>query len=181
MPIDLASALPYLSPTASEDDTAPLYAVGSLDAPVTRVFSTTLIVTYMIDEPGARVFVRARDVDRNRRDELHARALDNLRAHAARRKLRFEPRGPTHVAKLDGEHDASLLLLDELWDPPTRVADPDGELVAVVPSRGTLVFGGSATRGAVPELRATLSRLNARALSPELFVRRAGAWETLGA
>lgn len=176
--VDFNLALPYLSPAQSPEDTAPLHAFGSLDGPIVRPFSDSLIVTYMIDEPGALVFVRERDVEKDvrARDELHRRAIENLRAHAQRKKLRFETKGPMQLAKLDGQHDASLLLLDELWDPPTRIMDPDGELIAAVPSRSTLMFTGSATRGGLPELRATCSRA---LLSPEVFVRRRGVWESL--
>ena len=176
MAINLARALPYLSPAHSLDETAPVHAFGSSGAPISRMFSNTLVVTYMIDEPGASIFVRQRDIDRTERDALHARAVENLRAHAHQRRLRFESSGTTFVAKLDGQHDASLLLLDELWDPPTRVADLDGDIVAAVPSRGTLLFTGSVTRGGVPSLRAATSKK--RELSRELFVRRNGTWET---
>jgi len=178
MSIDLARALPYFSPVHSVDETAPIHAFGSSDAPISRVFSTTLMITYMIDEPGALVFVRERDIETGKREALHARAIDNLRAHANDRKLRFEPKGAAYVAKLDGEHDASLLLLDELWDPPTRVADLEGDIVVAVPSRGTLLFTGSRARGGIPALRAATMQYRQRALSPELFVRRNGAWET---
>jgi hypothetical protein len=177
MPIDIARALPYLSAAHAIDETAPVHAYGSGSAPLSRTFSNTLVVTYMIDEPGAQVFVRERDIEGSRRDELHRRAVENLRAHANQRKLRFEPQGTSFVAKLDGEHDASLLLLDELWDPPTRVADLDGDIVAAVPSRGTLLFTGSGTRGGIPRLRAATAS-SQRELSRELFVRRNGTWET---
>ena len=177
MAIDLARALPCLSPAHALDETAPIRAFGSGSAPLSRTFSNTLVVTYMIDESGVQVFVRERDIDASRREELYRRAVENLRAHANRRKLRFEPQGTSFVAKLDGEHDASLLLLDELWDPPTRVADLDGEIVAAVPSRGTLLFTGSGTRGGVPRLRAAIASCP-RELSRELFVRRDGSWET---
>jgi hypothetical protein len=177
MTIDLSRALPYLSPVHSADETAPLRAFGSLDGPLSRTFSNTLNITYMIDEPGALVFVRQRDVDGKQPEELHARATANLRAYAAKRRLRFEASGATHTVRLDGQHDASLLLLDELWDPPTRIVDPEGELVAIVPGRGTLMFTGTTTRGGVAELRATLARTSFRALSPEIFVRRNRSWE----
>src|SRR5690606_30981422 len=119
MSIDVARALPYLSPAHSVDETAPVRAFGSTDGPISRVFSTTLLVTYVIEESGTRVLVRERDVDRNQREELHTRAIENLRALATRLKLRIEPSGATYIAKLDGVHDASLLLLDELWPPTT--------------------------------------------------------------
>ncbi len=172
--IDLTRALPYLSPVYSAEETAPLVAIGG-DSPIRRSFSNTLVVHYMIDEPGAAVFVRERDVELDDRDELHARAIDNLRGYTARRRLRFEPRGALQSAKLDGEHDSSLLLLDELWDAPSRIFDPEGELIAAVPERGALLFGGSGARSAVDEMRGWLARAS---LSPELLVRRGRLWET---
>lgn len=173
--VDYAKALPYLSPTASPDDTAPVHAFGSADAPVTRFFSQRLCVSYVVDEPGALVFVRERDVrTQPERDDLHARAIENLRRYTARKRLRFEPRGATHHARLDGMHDASLLLLDELWDPPTRVNHHEGELLAAVPSRSTLVFTGTATTSGLQELKAHRQRTS---LSPELFIRRGNRWQ----
>jgi uncharacterized protein YtpQ (UPF0354 family) len=177
MSVAVARALPVLSPVSSVEDTAPHHAWSLADAPVVRSFSSTLVVTYMLDESGVFAYVRERDVEPSKRDALHVRALDNLRAHAARRKLRFEPRAATYLAKLDGQHDASLLLLDELWDPPTRVADLDGEIVVAVPARTTLLFAGSNVEGGVDELRATLGQAGIDVLSPELFVRRKGRWE----
>lgn len=179
MPFDLNRALPYFSPVYSADDTAPIMAQGTRDAPIVRAFSTTLNVQYMLDEPGAVVFVRERDVETESRDALHVRALDNLRRYVAGRRLRFEAKGSVTLARLDGQHDASLLLLDELWDPPTRVADFPGDLVAAVPARGVFMFAGTGVTGAVAALRHSIARTTDRALSPELFVRRHGDWQTM--
>lgn len=179
MTIALARALPYLSPATSPDDTRPVRAYGSLDGPASRTFSATLNITYMIDEPGALVFVRQRDVERQPPEELHARATENLRRYASKRRIRFEAKGKIHIARLDGQHEASLLLLDELWDPPTRISDPEGELIAIVPARDTLMFTGSEAMGAVEELRAALDT-GYEMLSPEIFVRRGGTWQPFG-
>lgn len=176
--VDLVNALPYLSPAASPDDTAPVHAFGSADALVMRYFSDRLTVSYVIDEPGALVFVRERDcLTQPERDELHARAIDNLRRYTARKRLRFEARGATHHARLDGQLDASLLLLDELWDPPTRVQHHDGDLLATAPARGTLVFTGTATTSGLTELMAHQKRAS---LSAELFIRRDRRWQPYG-
>jgi hypothetical protein len=178
MPFDLSRALPYFSPVYSAEDTAPIQAVGNNDAPIIRIFSTTLNIHYMVDEPGALVFVRERDVERQQRDALHEQALANLRGYTARRKLRFEMKASLHAVRLDGQHDASLLLLDELWDPPTRVADVSGELVAAIPARNVLLFTGSLVPNGLRDLRAAILRTSDRALSPELFVRRDGGWDS---
>jgi hypothetical protein len=178
--LDLTRVLPYLSPVQSADETAPVHAFGTTDAPIARGLSEWIVVHYILDEPGAPIFVRQRDVDLARRDELHGRAVENLRAHVGRRKIRFEPRGATTRAKLDGQHDAALLLLDELWDPPTRIADVDGDLVAAVPALDLLLFTGTQTRGGVPALRQSIAPGFERGLSRELLVRRPGVWEPFG-
>lgn len=183
MRFDVDRALPYLSPIRSIEDTGPIHAYGSKDGPVARAFSSTLLINYMVDEPGAAMFVRERDVDgEGGHDSLHRRAVANLRAHAAGRKLRFERSGEGGAmwqVKLDGQHEASLLLLDELWDPPTRILDPDGEIVVALPGRSRVVFSGTTARAGLAGLRALLAEAGDRALSPELFVRRSSAWAAL--
>jgi hypothetical protein len=164
--IDLSHALPYLSPATSSEDTAPIHAWGSLDAPILRAFSRSMIVNYIIDdEPGALVYVRERDVTESGREDLHLCAIDNLRRRVAQKKVRFEPRGATKQAKLDGQMEASLLLLDELWEE---------EVVAVVPARSTLVFA-SVSKG-LDELRSHCTKTS---LSGELLVRRDKRWQPL--
>jgi hypothetical protein len=165
MAFDLSSALPYFSSASSPEDTAPVFAYGQADAPILRIFSKSLIVHYVIDEPGALVYVRERDVCEALRDDLHQCAIDNLRRRTAARRIRYEARGATQHAKWDGQYDAALLLLDELWD-----HRGDG-LVAAVPARNRLLF--AETKSGLEELRSQTSKPS---LSPELFVRRNRAW-----
>ena len=165
MAFDLSSALPYFSSASSPEDTAPVFAYGQADAPVFRIFSRSLLVHYVIDEPGALVYVRERDVCEALRDDLHQCAIGNLRRRITARKVRFEAKGATQHAKWDGQHDPALLLLDELWD-----HRGDG-LVAAVPARNRLLFAD--TKTGLEELRSLTSRPS---LSSELFVRRNRAW-----
>lgn len=172
MAIDLSTALPYLSPALSSEDTAPFHVYGSADAPIARPFSRTLIVNYVIDEPGALVFVRERDVRETLREDLHLCAIDNLRRRATRRPPRFETKGATSHAKWDGQHDASLLLLDELWD--HRSAD----LVAAVPARHRLLFCEQRSDHALAALRSQTA-VEKTSLSAELFARKDKQWRPL--
>lgn len=166
--IDLSAALPYLAPSSSGEDTAPFHAYGTLDAPITRAFSKSVQVHYIVDEPGALVYIRERDVSAELRDDLHLCALDNLRRRAELRKPRFESRGATQRAKWCGTHDASLLLLDELWD------HRGAHLVAAVPARNTLLFGESPDLASIlAELRGQMAKTS---LSAELFTRRGKQW-----
>ena len=180
MTFDLARALPYFTSVYDTEVTGPIDVHGSKDGPLVRAFSPTLMVNYVVDEPGAHALVRERDVAPDLHEELHRRAVENLRAQVERRSLSFERSGALHLVRLDGQHDASLLLLDELWDPPTRIADPEGELVAAVPARSSLCFTGSTAKSGVAELRAAISRKRDLALSPEMFVRRERRWQPFG-
>lgn len=175
---NLDLALPYLSPAQSPEDTAPVHAYGSADAPITRLFSPSLFVSYVIDEPGALVFVRERDVPAkgNAREELHARALANLRRHADRKSIKLEARGLVHRVRLDGQHDASLLLLDDVWESQGRFAGQEGDLLAMVPTRSTLVVTSTGRAGGMAELRAHTEKLS---LSAEILVRRDKRWQPL--
>lgn len=172
MAFDLSSALPYLSPALSSEDTAPFHVYGSGDAPIARAFSRSLVVNYVLDEPGALVFVRERDVGESLREDLHLCALDNLRRRATLRAPRFEPKGATHHATWDGQHDAALLLLDELWD------HRSAELVAAVPARNKLLFCERRSDEALAELHAQTAKERA-SLSCEIFGRRDRQWHPL--
>jgi hypothetical protein len=178
MKFDFSRAMPCVEPVLSPDETAPIRVFSSDNAPVSRSFSRTLVVRYALDEPGARVFVRDRDLAGGASDTLHGHAVQNLRTHVERRKLRFERRGTLHVARLDGLYEASLLLLDELWDPPTRVADFPGDLVAAVPSRTGVVLTGTEAPGGVKDLQ---DHVEGGTFCSEVFVRRGGHWHPLGA
>lgn len=166
MAFDLSTALPYLAPASSAEDTAPVFAYGHEDAPVFRVFSKSLLVHYVLDEPGALVYVRERDVREALRDDLHQVAIDNLRRRVAERKVRFEPKGSTTDAKWDGQHDPALLLLDELWD------HRGANRVATVPARNKLLI--CETKDGLAELRA-----HAHKSSSELFRRHDRAWHAI--
>lgn len=176
---DLDLALPYLSPAQSPEDTAPVHAYGSADAPITRLFSPSLFVSYVVDEPGAVVFVRERDVPNKgtAREDLHTRAIANLRRHVERKSIKLEVRGALHRVRLDGQHDASLLLLDDVWERPDRFAGHEGDLLALVPTRSTLVLTSTGRAGGVEELRAHTEKPS---LSSEILVRRDKRWLPLG-
>lgn len=168
--VDLSAALPYLAPASSGEDTAPFHAYGSLDAPIARPFSKSVLVHYIVDEPGALVYIRERDVGAELREDLHLCALDNLRRRAESRRPRFEARGTTQRAKWCGTYDASLLLLDELWD------HRGAHLVAAVPARNTLLFAESKGEDVLAEMRTHVAKTS---LSAELFVRRDKQWHSM--
>jgi uncharacterized protein YtpQ (UPF0354 family) len=176
--VDISLPLPYLEASSSIDETAPLFFVGSTDAPVVYPWMPSLLVTYVVDARGARVLVRERDIAGVTRDQLHATAMLNLRKRAGDR-LRIEAEGAIFKVVLDGRFEASTLLLDELWDEKLR-GRVQGEIVVCVPARDVVAFTGSTSEEGLAELVAIVGRLHPAGenlLVQDLFVRRAGAWE----
>lgn len=113
---------------------------------------------------------------------LHQRALDNLR-HKAAAGLRQTAEGPVTRLQLDGVFDASLVLLDELWDTQLAPQTPGGALVAL-PRPDLLLFCDVAAPGGLRELRTRVANAAgdaAAALTHTVFYREKGAWTALPA
>lgn len=178
----IESALPYLKASISPDETAPVFPVAQNDSPVVTAFTPVLSITYVLDEPGALVFVRERDLGRTTKSELHAMALENLRARA-KTKLHVERRGPVAAVLFDGRFEASTLLLDSLWDEQIA-AMLEGEIVVATPARDVLIAASATSSEGRSQLHGIVSRLHPggdHLLVPQLHARRDGSWETIDA
>ncbi|HVN29494.1 MAG TPA: hypothetical protein VMT64_13445, partial [Candidatus Binataceae bacterium] len=83
--------------------------------------------------------------------ELHEHGLRNLSA-LAEKTLRIVRTGNIFAAILDGNFEASLLLLDSLWT-HELASTISGEAVVAIPARDILAFCSSASRDGVEQLR----------------------------
>lgn len=166
--IDVSRTLPIISAAESPDETAPLKAFSEENALVARSFNEAYVISYVIEEPGALAYVRWRDVDGDI-DRLHEVALANLRVRS-NAKLRLAPRDGFVEVVLDGKLDASLLLLDELWDGGGIVARAvTSPIVAAAPSSEALLVASASSKDGVKYLRSQAV--------PMLLVRRTGSWD----
>lgn len=157
-----------LSAAGSPDETTPLKAFSEDNALVVRSFNEGYVINYVVEEPGALAYARWRDVAGGDIDKLHDIALANLRVRA-NAKLRLAPRDGFIDVVLDGKLDASLLLLDELWDGTGIVARAvSSPIVAATPSSESLVVASASSKDGVKHLGALRV--------PMLLVRRTGAW-----
>lgn len=102
-------------------------------------------------------------------------ALDNLRRILPVAECNGD--GPWYLLTAGGDYTASLLLFDSIWE---RLTDSvDGEIVAVVPARDTLLYTGSMSAEGLKAIRerATQIMKNGNYLvSDTLIVRRDGRW-----
>ncbi|NML45963.1 hypothetical protein HHL11_19605 [Ramlibacter sp. G-1-2-2] len=89
-------------------------------------------------------------------------------------EFRLEQSGAATALLARGQFEASLVLLDSLWD-----SLAPGGVVVAMPAPDVLAFCDPRSREGIAELRAIVQRLEqsgARMLVRELFVRRDGRW-----
>jgi uncharacterized protein YtpQ (UPF0354 family) len=149
------------------------------DIPVTEVLAEVLLVAYVFDLPGAFRYVSFDDCARLEvpAGELRALAVRNLTRLRTRPQIKQGPAAATFV--LDGNLEASLLLVDHLWD---QIGPHlPGDLIAAVPARDSLAVTGSEIPGGVDALNDAVERVWQRSetrllLTRSLLTRNGATW-----
>ena len=152
-------------------------------SPVFRDLGNGLLVSYVVDRGSHFEFVtHGQLADQGLSvDELHRRGVDNLADAVAQQGLQVHPHGAYFAAIAGGNLEASLLLLDDLWDRDFRpfVA---GDYLVAVPARDVLAFASADDPAAHAQLRDMIARVwpaSDHLLSDALFTRADGAWQPL--
>jgi hypothetical protein len=174
----IQKALAYLKPVAPDSDPAPVVTLGADDAPVLRAFAPGLLTTYLIDEGDSFSYVQGRDLREAGlgEEELHRLAVANL-SELAEGKVTVRQNGPVWAVFLDGNFEASLTLLDDLWTRGLREYADDP--VVAIPARDILAFCDVESGAGLSELRAVVKRTwqaGDHLLSESLYRRVEGTW-----
>lgn len=113
----LESAIAYLRPDLSNEPGEADVVLRGNDEPVLRPLGNGLLVAYLVDQGDHFTWVQRRHLvaEGVMPAQLHDQALSNLGAKATE-MLRVTDQGEFFACFLDGNFEASLLLLDELWD-----------------------------------------------------------------
>jgi uncharacterized protein YtpQ (UPF0354 family) len=148
------------------------------ELPVLTPFSGGLVVSYALDCEDALELIQAGDLTDAgiTREQLHTAAVENL-ARLAKGRLSLRRTDHCSALFLDGNFEASLLLLDALWD--TNLRDCYQRPVIAVPSRDVLAFCDISSGAGIEELRALIARVwpgGEHLLSDKLFSRVDGRW-----
>ena len=137
-----------------------------------------LWIVYAVDLPEATTTLS--DEERKRlgvaREELRKLTIGNLR-HLLTGIKRFGD-GPSFLLTADGTYEASLLLLDALWE--ELAGSVEGDLMVGVPTRDVLLFTGSGSREGLQEGREGTNAVFAsghHAVSTTLLRRVEGMWK----
>jgi len=182
---NLNVALAYLKPALPLDGpeqsmTEPTVVLGFEDSPVLHDLKNGLAVLYVIDGEKSFGYVQNRDliaagIDRN---QLHGIAINNLYT-LAKKHLKIQPLGPVFALFMENNFEASVMLLDTVWDISMRKY-VQSEIVVAVPARDVLAFGDSSSPNAMKELRGVTDRVwksgPDHPMSSSLYVRRGGKW-----
>jgi len=137
---------------------------------------------HVIDEGNRFSYLQGRDLRKTgiREEELHRQALANL-AGLADGKVAIRPSGPVWALFFDGNFEASLTLIDDLWTHGLReyARDP----VVAIPARDVLAFCDVESTQGVTELRALVKRVwpsGDHLLTEDLYRRVDGGWHVHG-
>jgi uncharacterized protein YtpQ (UPF0354 family) len=176
--IDWKQAIAYLKPRLPDDGHPAGIHPSHGDSPVLRDLGNGLLVAYVVDEGESFAYVQNRHLLDAGIDQqiLHQTAVGNLHA-LAEKHLRIQPYGTIFAVFMEGNFEASVLLLDTVWDVSLKDHVHEG-FMAAAPSRDVLAFGDSSSSEAIAELRAVIARLEQadHQLSTSLFWRKGSMW-----
>lgn len=175
---DLCSrAIAYVK-AVETDALAESIPLSRLDSPVHQLLDNGLGVFYVVDTGDQLQYVQQRHLEASSWDSsvLHRTALQNL-AELAGAKMRIQPYGNVFAVFLDGNFEASLILVDDIWDNAISHLAPHG-FVAALPARDMLAFCDAGSPQGIDELRQIVGRLKDgdHLLRKELFRRKGGQW-----
>ena len=170
-------SMPYLRLSLPEEELQVIVTAGS--APVLRDLGNGLLVAYVLDAGDHLQYLQLRHLEDSgmNESELHEHAVYNLAA-VANEKLRVESHDRVFAAFLDGNFEATLILIDDLWDKRLARTISDG-FVAAVPARDIMAFCDATSSEGIAQLRQVVARANVggdHLLTSILYRRQGQKW-----
>jgi hypothetical protein len=181
-----SKAIAYLKGAIPPEEPEPGVSLSGENAIVFRDLKNGLFVCYVVDTGDEFEFVQQRHLTEDGIDDnrLHSIGIANLGDLVAEQGLSLvpHPEGILFGVLFGGNFEASLILLDFLWEDAFREF-VSGDYVIAVPGRDILAFCDASSAEGLQELREAIElRKEADAthlISDDLYVRRDGKWEIL--
>ncbi len=151
---------------------------GNAVAFMTEHFVGDLWIVYAIDKPESMsTLAKTEALEMGLQlSDLRPLAIENLRRILP--PVMQHGDGPVYLLTAGADYVASLLLFDDVW---TEIQETiEGDIVAAVPSRGTLLFTDSTSKEGIEELRASITRITNSGgylVSSTMFRRKAESWK----
>ncbi len=172
-----SKAVAYLK--AAEPKAGPALSLSEADSPALLSLGNGLLVSYVVDEGESFSYVQNRHLIEANLSlaQLHELACSNLSA-IAKEKLQVQEYGAIYAVILDGNFEASVILLNGLWEKGLSHLVQSG-YTAALPARDILAFCESSSSQGISELRNLVSRLAGgdHLLTQSLYRRTGNQWE----
>src|SRR5262245_49698568 len=129
-------------------------------APVLRILGNGLLIAYVVDTGEQLTWVQHHHLAQEgcSEEELHATGIANLTRLASESlEVVQYPNTEMFVCLMGGNFEASLILLDDLWDRAFRQC-VSGDYVVAIPARDLLAFCDASSESGLTELKAAIER-----------------------
>ncbi|MGO1075578.1 DUF1444 family protein [Inquilinus sp. CA228] len=165
-------AIAYLMPSLPNAEMA--VALAELDAPVISNLNNGLLVGYLVDQGNHFQYIQRRHLVGSGMTEtvLHQGAVNNLAALLKEKGAKVQPYDDTFAVFFGGNFEASLILVDALWDEYLSHLAPNGFIIAI-PNRDILAFCDAQSQPGVEQLRQIIGQVEGgdHPISPTLYRR----------
>lgn len=163
------------------NDGRPVVILSPENQPVMKPYFGDLHVCYLVDKGSSYEYILNRHMrdDGIALDELHAIGLRNLKGLVAKRDIRVQPYGDVFVFLMGGDFEASVILLDEMWDVRFRKY-VTGDYAVAIPARDVLAFCDAQSVAGIIELRKAIDRVwptEDHLISNKIYLRQHGKWQ----
>ena len=181
--MSIAEAIAYLKADVPDDDAGETILVPDDEFPAHLSLGNGLTCFYLMEKGEKFEYVLSGRLQEHAEtiESFHRTAVANLASLAAA-NLSVRSYQDIYVALMGGNFEASLLLVDELWDEVySHVVEND--FVAVIPQRDILAFCDSESEVGKAQLAETIARIwpsEDHPLSDKLYRRVNRQWEVYG-
>jgi uncharacterized protein YtpQ (UPF0354 family) len=153
----LSRAVAYLKAA----HTMPGNGAGTTDPndPVLTRLTEGVVIAYVVDEPQGLVFVQRRHLQEANMsvEQLHRQAVTNL-SKLRDSSMRVQKHGPIYGVFLDGNFEASLFLLERLWQRDLAPLVDKGYAVCI-PARDIMAFCDMDSQEGMATLRGMIEQV----------------------
>jgi uncharacterized protein YtpQ (UPF0354 family) len=176
---DCLKAIAYIKKN-DEKERDFLFKLGSKNEPIIKDLGNGLLVAYLVDKSGKFEYLQNRQLisEGISKEKMFEIGLLNLKKIATV-NFRLKPMKSIYAVFVDGNFEASLLLISELWDKILK-SYVKNKFVAAIPARDMLVFCDSESQDGLKELTALCKRVKNdgdKLLSDSLYIRENNFWK----
>jgi uncharacterized protein YtpQ (UPF0354 family) len=144
------------------------------DSPVISDLNNGLLFGYVVDQGGHFQYIQRRHlVDAGMTEaKLRQNAVNNLAVLLSKKGAKVQPYEDCFAVFFDGNFEASLVLVDTLWDEHLAHLAPNGFIIAI-PNRDMLAFCDAMSETGIEQLRQTIGRVEGgdHPITPTLYRR----------